>query len=204
MSDQYTIESFFNNDEVDGAKKYIEVFHGRLLVSDQLARKDKILLAAYMVSNHDKTSEISKESLKTMTNMLGVDSLEAQKGLYDVKDKGYVTDDGKKIAITFKGLKYVRSLLGPQAETATVVETSTVEAPTITSPGSLGDAITKLLDTNWGKKPRTMREIMEALEVNAIYFPRNVTAAELNRLTRSTRLRRFKTDRGFVYTIAHR
>jgi hypothetical protein len=63
------------------------------------------------------------------------------------------------------------------------------------------DAITKLLSTSWGNKPRNLTEIMAALEVNAIHFPKGTVAGRLTDLTRKGVLRRVKTPGGFGYVL---
>jgi hypothetical protein len=63
------------------------------------------------------------------------------------------------------------------------------------------DAIVKLLSTEWGNKPRNLTEIMGALEVNAIHFPKGTIAGRLTDLTRKGVLRRVKTAGGFGYVL---
>lgn len=63
------------------------------------------------------------------------------------------------------------------------------------------DAIVKLLSTEWGNKPRNLTDIMGALEVNAIHFPKGTVAGRLTDLTRRGVLRRVKTAGGFGYVL---
>ncbi|MGQ9513488.1 MAG: hypothetical protein ACUVTL_00280 [Thermoproteota archaeon] len=63
------------------------------------------------------------------------------------------------------------------------------------------DAIVKLLSTEWGNKPRNLTDIMGALEVNAIHFPKGTIAGRLTDLTRKGVLRRVKTAGGFGYVL---
>ena len=67
---------------------------------------------------------------------------------------------------------------------------------------SCADAITTLLSTAWGKrKPRTLSDIKEALEANALHYSGKVIGFTLTRLTRRQKLRRWKSEEGFVYTL---
>ena len=63
------------------------------------------------------------------------------------------------------------------------------------------DAIMSLLSTSWGNKPRNLTEMMAALEVNAIHFPKGTVAGRLTDLTRKGVLRRVKTPNGFGYVL---
>jgi len=63
------------------------------------------------------------------------------------------------------------------------------------------DAIMSLLSTSWGNKPRNLMEMMAALEVNAIHFPKGTVAGRLTDLTRKGVLRRVKTPNGFGYVL---
>jgi len=70
------------------------------------------------------------------------------------------------------------------------------------SAGSCADAIIALLSTEWGRrKPRTLSEILAALEANALHYSRRVIGFTLTRLTRRQKVRRWKAKEGFVYTV---
>ncbi|MFQ5763276.1 MAG: hypothetical protein ACE5PO_09590 [Candidatus Bathyarchaeia archaeon] len=72
--------------------------------------------------------------------------------------------------------------------------------PTVTAD-SCGDAILALMNTPWGRaKPRCLSEIKDALEANALHYSGKVIGFTLTRLTRKQKLRRWKTDDGYVYT----
>ncbi|MFX1537983.1 MAG: hypothetical protein ACFFDI_27635 [Promethearchaeota archaeon] len=61
-------------------------------------------------------------------------------------------------------------------------------------PSGLGcsDAIKTLLQTEWGKQPRSMAELKKALEVNALYFSKGTLSGTLTMLTKKGHLKRFK------------
>jgi len=64
------------------------------------------------------------------------------------------------------------------------------------------DAIVGLLSTSWGRrKPRTLSEIKEALEASALHYSTKVIGFTLTRLTRRQKIRRWKSQEGFIYTV---
>jgi len=75
--------------------------------------------------------------------------------------------------------------------------------PSIQSSGGCGDAVLRLLATDWGRvSPRTLPEMVEALRVNAVHFPVTTLSGVLNWLVRRGRVKRWKTDKGYVYVLA--
>jgi len=80
----------------------------------------------------------------------------------------------------------------------------TDELPTINVAGNTKcpEVIIKLLSTEWGRTtPRTFKEIMEAMKVNALYFPEGTVLGRLTDLTKKGIVRRMKTERGFAYIL---
>jgi len=75
--------------------------------------------------------------------------------------------------------------------------------PSIQGSGNCSDAVLKLLETDWGRStPRTLPELVEAMRVNAIHFPVTTLSGVLNWLVRKGRVKRWKTDKGYVYVLA--
>ncbi len=75
--------------------------------------------------------------------------------------------------------------------------------PSIQSSGNCSDAVLKLLETDWGRStPKTLPELVEAMRVNAIHFPVTTLSGVLNWLVRKGRVKRWKTDKGYVYVLA--
>ncbi len=203
MLTQESLEAYFNAEELEGARKYIEVFHGRFLVSDELGRKDAVLLGLYMISNNRKLGEVTRDDLREFIVNLGVQGDEFSKGLSDLKSSGLGTEINGKVGLAFKGIKRVREMLSaPSAQKPAVVEAVTGAVPSIGAPDSLGDAVTKLLSTEWGTKPRNLAEIVEALETNALYYPKGTIATQLMRMTKAGILRRIKSGGTFAYILA--
>lgn len=75
--------------------------------------------------------------------------------------------------------------------------------PSIQSSGGCSDAVVRLLGTDWGKTaPRTLPEIIEAMRVNAVHYPVTTLSGVLNWLVRKGRVKRWKTEKGYVYVLA--
>jgi hypothetical protein len=76
------------------------------------------------------------------------------------------------------------------------------EPPMISGATSCREAIAKLFASDWGRTPRTLREIIDAMKLNAIYYSDTNVAVELNRMTRLGILRRIKDKKGYKYVSA--
>jgi hypothetical protein len=88
------------------------------------------------------------------------------------------------------------------APTATV---SPKMFPSIKEAKNCSGAVVKLLETEWGTwKPRTMPEIIEALKANALHYPRSTLSGVLAWLVKKGKVRRWKTDAGYVYILAEK
>jgi hypothetical protein len=62
------------------------------------------------------------------------------------------------------------------------------------------DTILKLLSTDWGReKPRKLRELLEAMKVNAIHYPIGTVKGRLTDMTKKGFLRRVKEGREYAY-----
>jgi len=96
------------------------------------------------------------------------------------------------------------SLKEKKIEIAVTPTIPTTEAPHIgpPAPASCRDAVTRLLSTDWGRTPKTLGEIIQAMEINGIYYPKSSVAGELLSLTRSGVMRRLKTKAGYAYILA--
>lgn len=74
--------------------------------------------------------------------------------------------------------------------------------PSIPSSSSCSEAVLQLLGTDWGEQPRTLTELGEALKANAIYYPSTTLSGVLAWLVRKNKIKRWKTDKGYVYVLA--
>ncbi|MFQ6068519.1 MAG: hypothetical protein ACE5KD_03145 [Candidatus Bathyarchaeia archaeon] len=77
--------------------------------------------------------------------------------------------------------------------------------PSIKKAKNCSQAVLKLLETEWGAwRPRTMAEIVEALKANAIHYPSTTLSGVLSWLVKKGKVRRWKTDAGYVYILAEK
>lgn len=77
--------------------------------------------------------------------------------------------------------------------------------PSIKEAKNCSEAVVKLLETEWGNwKPRTMPEIVEALKANALHYPASTLSGVLTWLVKKGKVRRWKTDAGYVYILAEK
>ena len=68
---------------------------------------------------------------------------------------------------------------------------------------SLPSVILKMFATPWGRKPRKLIEVKEALESYGLIYPKQSVAVALLRLAKSGKLRRFKgAGEEYVYTAS--
>ncbi len=68
---------------------------------------------------------------------------------------------------------------------------------------SLSDIITKLFTNSWGRNPRKLGDVRDALQSYGQVYPKQSVAVALLRLAQSGKLRRFKSEGGeFVYTAS--
>jgi len=74
--------------------------------------------------------------------------------------------------------------------------------PSISSSASCSEAVLKLLETDWGGQARTLTELGKALKANAFHFPSTTLSGVLAWLVRKNKIKRWKTDRGYVYVLA--
>ncbi len=75
--------------------------------------------------------------------------------------------------------------------------------PSIKSTGGCSDAVLRLLATHWGRAaPKTLPEIVEAMRANAVHYPVTTLSGVLNWLVRKGKVKRWKTDKGYVYVLA--
>ncbi|UCG37079.1 MAG: hypothetical protein JSV64_02055 [Candidatus Bathyarchaeota archaeon] len=77
--------------------------------------------------------------------------------------------------------------------------------PSIKKAKNCSQAVLKLLETEWGSwRPRTLPEIVGALKANAIHYPSTTLSGVLSWLVKKGKIRRWKTDAGYVYILAEK
>lgn len=78
----------------------------------------------------------------------------------------------------------------------------TMKFPKIDRTNQCSEAVFWLLSTEWGKTPRAIGELREAMEANAIFFPKTTLSGVLVWMVKKGRLRRWKDKkRGYLYVI---
>lgn len=78
----------------------------------------------------------------------------------------------------------------------------TINYPKIERTSQCSDAVVGLLSTDWGKTPRAIGELREAMEANAIFFPKTTLSGVLVWLVKKGRLRRWKDKkRRYLYVV---
>jgi len=73
--------------------------------------------------------------------------------------------------------------------------------PSVSSSGC-SEAVLELLETDWGRQARTITELGEALKANALHYPPTTISGVLAWLVRKNKIKRWKTDKGYVYVLA--
>lgn len=74
--------------------------------------------------------------------------------------------------------------------------------PQIPRTTQCSEAVTALLSDPWGKTPRTIAELREAMEANAVFFPKTTLSGVLVWLVKKGTVRRYKDKkRGYLYTM---
>jgi hypothetical protein len=85
------------------------------------------------------------------------------------------------------------------------IASSPSSAPTVTieKGDSLSDVISKFFSDSWGRSPRKLMEVREALQSYGLNYPKQSVAVALLRLAKGSRIRRFKGEGGeYVYTVS--
>jgi hypothetical protein len=74
--------------------------------------------------------------------------------------------------------------------------------PQIPRTTQCSEAVSALLISDWGKIPRSIAELREAMEANAVFFPRTTLSGVLVWLVKKGSIRRAKDKkRGYLYTM---
>jgi hypothetical protein len=77
-----------------------------------------------------------------------------------------------------------------------------INYPKIERTSQCSDAVVGLLSTEWGATPRPIGELREAMEANAVFFPKTTLSGVLVWVVKKGRLRRWKDKkRGYLYVV---
>ena len=114
----------------------------------------------------------------------------------------------KNVSEAFKNIRVKASIVSvtaPKEEEKVKLRGIPLPYPQISKAESCSKAVLKLLESDWGRwRPRTLRELSEALEANAIHYPISTLSGVLNRLVKKGYVRRWKTEEGYVYILAEK
>lgn len=80
-----------------------------------------------------------------------------------------------------------------------VARVSTVDIPAVKPSKRTIDSLESLFNTPWGRTPRTVAEVMKALEVNAVFDRVSSVNVYLTRLVQRGKLRRIEKEGKWVY-----
>ena len=111
----------------------------------------------------------------------------------------------------FKTVEMLPSLMANVSKAFEAAKTSkpsaSVAASTVypvVSSSNCSEAILKLLESDWGREPRTLPELVDALKANALHYPSTTLSGVLTWLTKKGKVKRWKTDKGYVYAIVRK
>lgn len=89
-----------------------------------------------------------------------------------------------------------------QALTPEVVEGAEETVPPLGKPSTTTEALSSLFKTDWGKKPRTLSDVMDALQANGLYYRKAAVAKILVDLIKDKQLRRIGSRGSFQYVAS--
>jgi hypothetical protein len=101
-------------------------------------------------------------------------------------------------------LDVVRGLLKMLPQPSYGFEGAETPQPTVRveEGDSLADVILKIFSDRWGRRPRRLGEVCEALASQGLMHPKQSVAVALLRLAQAGKLRRFKERGEYVYVTA--
>jgi hypothetical protein len=106
---------------------------------------------------------------------------------------------GKELFDFIKGLQETKQILTPSEIITPEVSTEEEAVPPLGRPSTTMEALSQLFKTEWGRKPRQLSEIMQALEANGLYYKKPVVATILVQLIKKKELRRLGMKGNFQY-----
>ena len=90
----------------------------------------------------------------------------------------------------------------PKPEVRLVEKADALNYPKIPRTNQCSEAVVSLLSTDWGRTPRAIGELREAMDANAIFVPNTTLSGVLLWLVKKDKLRRWKDKRrGYLYVV---
>lgn len=110
---------------------------------------------------------------------------------------------GEPLYKFIKGLQAAIGEIPVAKEEVSETAPPTEYPPPLGRPASLGEALRVLMvESGWGREPRTLGEIMTALETSGIYYKKAAVATTLVTLMKSGALRRLGSRGSYKYVVA--
>ena len=128
-------------------------------------------------------------------------SFRVKMGQMEIEISGTRDDVMKDIEELPQLMETVSQALGSTKTGEETVESVGSVYPSV-SASSCSEAVLQLLASDWGRQPRGLTELGEALKANAVYFPSTTVSGVLSWLIRKNKIKRWKTDKGYVYVLA--
>jgi len=110
----------------------------------------------------------------------------------------------------FKTVEVLPSLMANVSKAFEVAKTTKPTSDVVSSAfpvvssSNCSEAVLKLLESDWGKEPRTLPDLVDALKANALHYPSTTLSGVLTWLTKKGKIKRWKTDKGYVYAIVRK
>ena len=104
-------------------------------------------------------------------------------------------------AETLEELEAILSKISQRNESQTCAQVKTLPPPLLPFGIGCSDAVRMLLESDWGKQPRSMLAIKNELEDDGIYFSKGTLSGTLAFLVKKGDLQRSKSGGKWIYTI---
>lgn len=118
-----------------------------------------------------------------------ISTLDELKGIIEKISEAF-KEEARGSSGMFKGVAHTREPSSP------------IKFPRIARTTQCGEAVVSLLSTDWGGTPRAIAELREAMEANAIFFPKTTLSGVLVWLVKKGKIRRWKDKkRGYLYVL---
>ena len=111
----------------------------------------------------------------------------------------------RRSAVGVSSSQAITQRVSEPASAALQTSATPSSAPTVSieKGDSLSDVISKFFADPWGRSPRKLMEVREALQSYGLNYPKQSVAVALLRLAKSSKIRRFKGEGGeYVYTAS--
>jgi len=109
---------------------------------------------------------------------------------------------GEDLFKFIKGLQETTKQVPSSIEVGPEVAPEEEAVPPLGRPSTTIDALSQLFKTEWGKKPRLLSDVMQALEANGLYYQKPIVAKILVDLIKKKELHRIGSKGSFQYVAS--